>query len=399
MYLGLMQLLRKMVARARGADPQRFDLVLTAVLVVCGLLEAALLNAHGDSRWLTVPLVVGTMLPFAFRRRHTTIVCLIFGAGVAATLQLDTLFLDVMTTPFVAIGILFYSLGRYSHGRYALVGALAIYAPMSFGLMNQDSEQPAGLAMLWSVALLTPPYFAGRIMRKRLEMQAQLRDLTARLKSDRGRREQRAIDSERGRIAEELQTLVANNVSAMVVQAGVVRPALAIPAPTTADTALATIEESGRDALVEMRRLLGVLRRDDAVADLAPQPSLDKAVSLVERVRAEGLPVHLHVDGEPSQLARGVDLAAYRVLQETLDSARRAESSQKAQVLLAYGDREVTVAVAVRDDGRGERLLAEESLTALRERVGLYGGTLRAGRLKDDDGFRVSAWLPLEAGT
>ena len=154
---------------------------------------------------------------------------------------------------------------------------LVIYLPTSIGLALDNSEQPFTLAMLWSVALLTPPLIAGRIMRKRLEMQAELRDLTARLESDRGRREQRAIDSERGRIAEELQTLVANNVSAMVVQAGVVRPALAIPAPTTADTALATIEESGRDALVEMRRLLGVLRRDDAVADLAPQPSLDQA--------------------------------------------------------------------------------------------------------------------------
>ena len=120
-------------------------------------------------------------------------------------------------------------------------------------------------------------------------------------------------------------------------------------------------------------------------------------MSLVERTRAAGLPVHLHVDGEPSPLARGVDLAAYRVLQETLDSARRADGSRKAQVLLAYGDRDVTVAVAVRDDGRGQRLLGEDSLSALRERVGLYGGTLRAGRLKDDHGFRVSARLPLEA--
>ena len=301
-----------------------------------------------------------------------------------------------MTTPFVAIGILFYSLGRYSHGRSALAGALILYLPVNLVALSSNNDQAPELAFLWSIALLTPPYVAGRIMRRRLAMQAELRRLTAHLEADRGMREQRAIDSERGRIAEELQTLVANNVSAMVVQAGVVRPALAASAPAAADTALATIEETGRDALVEMRRLLGVLRRDGATAELAPQPSLDQAESLIERTRADGLPVHLQVDGQPISLATGVDLAAYRVLQETLDCAKRADSSSLAQVLLAYGDRDVLVAVAVRDDGTGQRLLAEDSLSALRERVGLYGGTLRAGRLKEDNGFRVSARLPLE---
>ena len=252
--------------------------------------------------------------------------------------------------------------------------------------------------MLWSVALLAPPLVAGRIMRKRLEMQAELRDLTARLESDRGRREQRAIDSERGRIAEELQTLVANNVSAMVVQAGVVRPALAIPAPTTADTALATIEESGRDALVEMRRLLGVLRRDDAVADLAPQPSLDQALSLVERTRADGPP------GAPAGGRRAQPAGPRRrpgrlpgaAGDAGLGRARRRAAGRR-RCCWPTGTATCTVAVAVRDDGRGQRLLGEDSLSALRERVGLYGGTLRAGRLKDDHGFRVSARLPLEA--
>ncbi|HEX5911159.1 MAG TPA: histidine kinase [Thermoleophilaceae bacterium] len=392
-----MRHLRQLFSRAREADPRRFDAVLTGVLLAGAMVEIVLLHANGANRWASIPVTLIALVPLYWRRTHTLEACIAFGVAFGLNVLLDTLFMDSMTSPFLAVGILFYSLGRYTDGWRTWAGVLVIYLPTSTGLALTNTEQPFVLAMLWSVALLAPPLVAGRIMRKRLEMQAELRDLTARLESDRGRREQRAIDSERGRIAEELQTLVANNVSAMVVQAGVVRPALAIPAPTTADTALATIEESGRDALVEMRRLLGVLRRDDAVAELAPQPSLDQALSLVERTRAEGLPVHLHVDGEPSPLARGVDLAAYRVLQETLDSARQAEGSRKAQVLLAYGDREVTVAVAVRDDGRGQRLLGEDSLSALRERVGLYGGTLRAGRLKDDHGFRVSARLPLEA--
>lgn len=391
-----MQVLRSLLARARDAEPGRFDAVLTATLVLAALVEAALLNTHGNSRLQTVPVVLVTFLPLVARRSHTTIACLVFGAGVLLDSQLNSLFMQSMTTPFVVVGILFYTLGRYSHGRYALVGALALYVPVSVAAFDGSSDQPGALALLWSIALLAPPYVAGRIMRRRLEMQAELRRLTARLEADRGKREQRAMHTERGRIAEELQTVVANNVSAMVVQAGVVRPALAASAPAAAETAFATIEETGRDALVEMRRLLGVLRRDDAGAALAPQPSLEQAESLIESARAEGLPVHLKVDGRPSVLAKGVDLAAYRVLQETLDSAKRAEGTAKAQVLLAYGEREVLVAVAVRNHA-AERLLAEDSLSALRERVRLYGGTLRAGRLKDDHGFRVSARLPLEA--
>ena len=207
--------------------------------------------------------------------------------------------------------------------------------------------------MLWSVALLAPPLALGRITRRRLAMQDELRALTARLEADRGRREQRAVSAERGRIAEELQTLVANNVSAMVVQAGVVRPALAIPAPATADTALATIEETGRDALVEMRRLLGVLRRDDAGPELAPQPSLERAQALVDHAQAQGLAVHMQVEGNPEPLPRGVDLAGYRVLQELLDTATHADEVSGTQVVLGYGEGEVTVAVAMRRAGGG----------------------------------------------
>ena len=392
-----MQPLRNVFARARGADPRRFDLVLTGVLLAGAMVEIVLLHAHGANRWASIPITLLGIVPLYWRRRYTVQACVAFGAAFLIDTQVQSLFMENMTSPFLAIGILFYSLGRYTEGRRMWVGVLVVYVPTTLGLALTDDEQPFLLSVLWSLALLTPPLVAGRIMRRRLAMQEELRSLTARLEADRGRRRQRAIDSERGRIAEELQTLVANNVSAMVVQAGAVRPALAIPAPATADAALATIEETGRDALVEMRRLLGVLRRDDAGPALAPQPSLEQAQSLIERARADGLPVHLQVDGEPTALATGVDLAAYRVLQETLDSAKRAEGGAKAQVLLSYGDRDVLVEVAVRDDGRGGRLLADDSLSALRERVGLYGGTLRAGRLEDDHGFRISARLPLEA--
>ncbi len=252
-------------------------------------------------------------------------------------------------TPFLSLFILFYSLGRYTQGSRTWAGVAILYAAVTgWSILSEvESESPLVNSLLWSVALLAPPLALGRITRRRLEMQDELRALTARLEADRGLREQRAVSAERGRIAEELQTLVANNVSAMVVQAGVVRPALAIPSPATADTALATIEETGRDALVEMRRLLGVLRRDDAGPELAPQPSLERAQALVDRA-GTGRGGALRGGGNPQPLPRGVDLAGYRVLQELLDTATHSGRVSRTHVVLEYGEREVTVAVAMR---------------------------------------------------
>ncbi|HYI35921.1 MAG TPA: histidine kinase [Thermoleophilaceae bacterium] len=393
-----MQWLRQLFSRARGADPRRFDLVLAGVLLATALVEVLLLGFSDASWWVGIPVAVAATAPLLLRRSHTVEACALFGAVLLLESQLGAL--ERATAPFLVIFILFYSLGRYTRGWSTLVGAAIVYASVTSWtfLAEIENESPLLFTLAWSIALLAPPVALGRITRGRLEMQAELRDLTARLESDRGRREQRAIDVERGRIAEELQTLVANNVSAMVVQAGVVRPALAIPAPTTADTALATIEESGRDALVEMRRLLGVLRRDDAQPELAPQPSLERAEALVEHARSEGAAVHLYVDGTPEPLPRGVDLAGYRLLQELLDTAARTEHVDRTQVVLGYGEGEVTVAVAMATRRHAENgpLVSETTLSTLRERVGLYGGTLRAGRLSEGEGFRVTAKMPVE---
>ena len=182
-------------------------------------------------------------------------------------------------------------------------------------------------------------------MRQRLAMQDELRSLTARAGGRPGPpRADAPCDCERGRIAEELQTLVANNVSAMVVQAGAVRPALAIPAPGHRGCG------SGHDRGDRPRRA----GRDAAAAGRAaprrrrgrrwrPQPSLEQAlIAGRARPRRRACRCSLQVDGEPSRAGhRRVDLAAYRVLQETLDSASRAEGGQRRQVLLAYGDRDV----------------------------------------------------------
>jgi signal transduction histidine kinase len=170
--------------------------------------------------------------------------------------------------------------------------------------------------------------------------------------------------------------VVAHALSAMVIQASAARRLVTTDGPAAAG-AFGAIEHSGRDALIEIRSLLGVLRREDEEIALAPQPSLAHAQSLVRRVRTAGLPVSLEVEGEPRPLPAGVDLTAYRVIQEALGEAMDPGGAGSATVRIAYSPADVELEVS--DDGRAS---SERSLLGIRERVSVYGGelrTLRAG--------------------
>ena len=194
---------------------------------------------------------------------------------------------------------------------------------------------------------------------------------------------------ERTRIASELHDVVAHALSAMTVQATAARR-LAEGDPARAASAFAAVEGTGREALTELRRLLGVLRKEDEELALAPQPSLLHVAGLARRATAAGLPVALTVTGAARPLPAGVDLTAYRIVQEALGRARDAGSAGRADVTVAYGDGDVSVEVS--DDGGpdGRRLLG------MRERVAVYGGELSTAAL-DGGGWRVSARLPAGA--
>ncbi|TML36865.1 MAG: sensor histidine kinase [Actinobacteria bacterium] len=204
-----------------------------------------------------------------------------------------------------------------------------------------------------------------------------------------------AVAEERARIARELHDLVAHNVSVMVVQAGAERHALGDEQASTRD-ALTSIEQAGRQALAEARRLLGMLRRKGASEDLEPQPSIDQIDLLVEQVARAGLQVKLEVEGEPGPLPAGVDLCAYRVVQEGLTNALKHAGPAQTEVVLRYAPR--SFEVEIRDDGRGSSDLSGEGaghgLIGMRERVTLYGGELKAGP-REGGGFEIHAHLPL----
>ena len=204
-----------------------------------------------------------------------------------------------------------------------------------------------------------------------------------------------AVAEERARIARELHDIVAHAVSVMVLQVGAVRHNL--PATVAAEDrdALGRVEQAGRTALVEMRRLLGAMRREGDGLELAPQPGLDSLDDLLERVGRAGLPVRLHVDGEVSPLPRAIDLSAYRILQEGLTNALKHASASRADVTVRYGPDELEVEVI--DDGAGATTNdgLGHGLVGIRERVKIYGGDMNAGPAPEG-GFVLRARLPLD---
>ncbi len=231
------------------------------------------------------------------------------------------------------------------------------------------------------------PVVIGRVIRSRARLNEALREKTARLEDERAHRAEAAAVEERSRIAGELHDVVAHALSAMVVQASGARR-LAERDPQRAADAFQAVETSGREALTEIRRLLGVLRRDDEELALAPQPSLRHVSSLVKRLEAAGLPVEVGIEGEQRDLPIGIDLTAYRVVQEALGGALEHGHAGHAEVKLRYGADHVELVVA--DDGNAP----DRPLLGIRERVTLSGGQLRAGARRDG-GHVVRARLPL----
>ena len=205
-----------------------------------------------------------------------------------------------------------------------------------------------------------------------------------------------ALAEERARIARELHDVVAHSVSVMVVQAGAARQVMST-SPQQSLEALRAVESTGRDALTELRGLLDVLGNDGGM-NLAPQPGMEQVDRLVQRVREAGLPVKLQVEGTRRPLPVGVDLAAYRIVQEALTNALKYSGLAPTIVMLDYREEELKVEVLDEGSGAPPRDGAEtgRGLAGMRDRVALFGGTLEAGP-RPVRGYAVRAWLPARA--
>lgn len=380
--------MRRIHTRVRELNEVKADALLAAAFAIAGAVECMFVKSGGHSRSLTVVAAVALSVPLVWRRRNTLAAVIGFVAVATVATPLNTFIFSTLTTPFIILLTLSYTVGRHALGRlmWLELAVLAVLVPLTGGVGSPGNA-------LWSAILLGAPALAGRGIRSRVFLQHEMREKARRLDAERGLRARQAVNDERARIASELQAVVANGVSAMVVQSEAVPRLLHRDDRAGASQALAVIEETGRDALAEMRRLLGVLRRDDEGPALAPQPSLARADALLAPMKAKGLDTGIAVQGEVVALSPGVDLAGYRVLQEALSSATRASGVSRADVSIVYGDQNVLV--KVRDDREDREGLDPEVLRALRERLGLYGGALRAVPRQGSRGFEVEARLPI----
>jgi signal transduction histidine kinase len=254
----------------------------------------------------------------------------------------------------------------------------------------------SGIAdLLFDIAFVTGAWALGYAARAREQRNLELEGRTTRLEAEHARAADEAAAAERLRIAGELHDIVAHALGVVAVQAGAAEQVLDAD-PERARATLGEIRATVREAVVEMRRLLGVLRAGEAER-LSPQPSLAQLGELVERIRGTGLDVELVVEGATRPLPPGVELSAYRIVQEGLTNVVRHAGATRADVAVRYGDD--AVAVEVRDDGKGPSAngAGGHGLVGVRERVALHGGRLEAGAL-ETGGYVLQATLPLHSG-
>ncbi|USQ82730.1 sensor histidine kinase [Streptomyces phaeoluteigriseus] len=378
-------------------------LVLFGISVVAGTTAGE--NHQGtDSLALLVPIALLLGLVVALRRRMPERMLLL-----ACALGLAQLVLDVATTAAdFALLVIVYTVaatGARWASRLALGMGLCAATLAQLRWQNEQTSLAGNVAV---VVFQTVPFVLawvlGDSVRTRRAYFAQLEERAARLEKEREAQAKVAVAAERARIARELHDVVAHNVSVMVVQADGAAYVLDA-APDQAKKALETISSTGRQALAEMRRLLGVLRtgEHEEGGEYVPQPDVEQIEDLVQQCRGSGLPVDFKVEGTPRPLPSGVELTAYRIVQEALTNTRKhGGPNAGASVRLVYFDD--GLGLLVEDDGKGApHELYEEGgadggghgLIGMRERVGMVGGTLDAGP-RPGGGFRISALLPLK---
>jgi signal transduction histidine kinase len=371
-------------------------------LVAAGISTALFLSDNGlvgGGRLrgtLTLGYVLALLhtLPLAARRRFPGAVlalCVASGLAVAA-LSVP----PVVLGPAVLVAV--YSVAAYGSRWVSLAGLAA--AEIGSAAVQLTPSRFQAPTVVSNALVIGAAWLLGHFVGVRRAHTARL-ERTAELERARAELARRAVVEERLRLARELHDVVAHAISVIAVQSGV-GAHVASTQPEEAAKALAAIEATSRAALTELRRLLGVLRQDDEPqGSLAPVPGLADLDALLAEVAKAGLGVRLGVEGTPSPLPAGVDLSAYRIVQEALTNVVKHAGPARAQVTIGYGDQDVTVEVT--DDGRGAAAVAGDGrarvghgLIGMRERVAAFGGDLEAGP-RPGGGFRVAARLPLAA--
>jgi signal transduction histidine kinase len=373
------------------------DITVAVLACVVAELEMALGSNVDGPMWVNAIAAAGITLPVALRRRWPLGVAVALVAMAAWQEALNGDITENSLMPLLTVPMAAYGVAAYCDRRRAFVGLagmlVLIWADVLFSAHRDTSD------FLFSSLLVAGPWLVGRIVAARSELALALQDKADRLEREHEKQAELAVAGERARIARELHDVVAHNVSVMVVQAAAARRMIDRD-PAKATEALGSVEQTGREALKEMRRMVGMLGKDEQEGlALAPQPSVEELDWLVERAREAGLDVDLTIEGDKKRLESSVDLSAFRIVQEALRNTLKHAGPARAHVKLSYGAHDVVV--DVRDDGRGvgpppnNGTPTGHGLVGMRERVAMLGGEIEAGYRKDG-GFGVHAKLPLE---
>jgi signal transduction histidine kinase len=393
---GVISAARHLVTRIRGFDPVHVDYVVAAVLLIGFELTAAT-TPDGRGRWAAAAIGPPLAAAVAIRRRWTLQAL----ALACVTLAANRLLVGAQHTSnkgfaVVAVLLLFYGAGAFLDGRRAWLG-LALTTALGAAVSFKGSSVLAGVFGL--VAFVWLPWLVGRTRRISGARERTARELAERLDADRELHVRAAALNERVRIAREIHDVIAHSVSVMVIQAAGARTVMDRE-PERAEISLRSVERAGREALAEMRRLLGVLGDGEELRALAPQPGLDDLAELVSTTRAAGLDTSIRVEGDPVAVSQGLSLCAYRVVQEALTNTLKHAGPTRAEVMLRWGAD--TLELEVTDAG-GRRLepaagSSGHGIAGMCERAALHGGTVDA-RPGPDGGFTVKARIPLLTGS
>jgi signal transduction histidine kinase len=343
------------------------------------------------THWFAAPAIALVVLPLLGRRRFPFAAPALLWLWAAALSFVDGRLVVFTLGVEVAGMVAAFLLGSLREPAQARIG-LAIVLSAAAIVVYNDPSHAAG-EFVFIPILFAIGWLAGFAVRERATQAEAAEERATHAEREREAAARIAVAEERARIARELHDVVAHAVSVMVLQVGAVRHKLPEGRPGDRQ-ALEGVEQTGRTALAEMRRLLGAMRSDGEHAEFAPQPGLDDLNALLDQVRRAGLSVHLHVDGEPVALPRALDLSAYRIVQEGLTNVLKHAHASEANVTVGYRSDELDI--EIRDNGSGATPSNGHGhgLVGVRERVKIYGGEMSAGTASGG-GFVLSTHLPL----
>lgn len=390
-------MLNELHDRVRGVDLRLLDAGLALLALVAIELTCWLTGGISTSdRLITAVAAVPFAAPVTVRRTWPGATLLLSAAVVMVAKPFGSELLtddNAYVIPVLALG---YSAGALlGMRRSALAMSAALVLLATWALLPGPVGSPTGFGQsAWSLfyvsALLIPTWLVGRFVRRRGVRAEAFRELAAKVEAEQDAHDAAAIASERQRIGSELQDIIAHSISAMVIQAGSARLLLRSD-PGRARDSILSVEETGRQALSDVRRLLGMLRKDDDPRALSPQPGLSQLTALINSLRDAGLTCEREVVGDPIDLTPGIDLVAYRVIETALRAAA-GRGLRHGLVTIRYGSGEIELSI------RGERAIPnlDAAIVPLGQRLALYDGELRTEQTPH--GFMLSARVPFEAG-